>query len=143
MSEKQHPTTPSQGDPGPFGTSHDRALAEDREAGLDPEYQAALDRLDFTEGIARELIRLRMHLKVSQAELARRVGTTASVISRLERGNHEPSTATLRKIADATGTRIVIHFAGARKRASSRQPIGRAPVVVNAGSRDRELAAVR
>jgi transcriptional regulator with XRE-family HTH domain len=97
----------------PIGTEHVRAMAED--AAADPEYQAALDRLAFSEGIARELLRLRVQLKLTQAELARRVGTTGSVISRLERGDHEPSTATLRKIAQATDTRLVVHFAPRRK----------------------------
>jgi transcriptional regulator with XRE-family HTH domain len=97
----------------PIGTAHVRAMAE--EAAADPEYQAALARLEFSEGIARELIRLRMQLKLTQAALARRVGTTPSVISRLERGDHEPSTATLRKVAEATGTRLLISFAPRRR----------------------------
>jgi transcriptional regulator with XRE-family HTH domain len=97
----------------PIGSEHVRAMAE--EAARDPEYRAAVERLAFSEGIAREIIRLRAQLKLTQAELARRVGTTPSVISRLERGDHEPSTATLRKIAEATGTRIIIHFARPRQ----------------------------
>jgi transcriptional regulator with XRE-family HTH domain len=40
---------------------------------------------------------------MSQSALARRMGVSQPVIARLEIGEHEPSTATLRKIADATG----------------------------------------
>ncbi len=103
---------------GHLGSAHVRAMGEDY--GTDAAYRAARDRLDFSESIARELIGLRMQHRLSQAELARRVGTTASVISRLERGNHLPSTETLRKIAAATGTRLVIHFALSRRKASPR-----------------------
>jgi transcriptional regulator with XRE-family HTH domain len=102
----------------PIGSEHVRAMAE--EAARDPEYRAAVERLAFSEGIAREIIRLRVQLKLTQAQLARRVGTTPSVISRLERGDHEPSTSTLRKIAEATGTHLVVHFA--RPRQSLRPP---------------------
>lgn len=85
-------------------------------AASDAAYRAALDRLALSEAIAREVIRLRMQRGLSQAAFGRLVGTPASVISRLERGDHEPSTATLRKIAQATGTRPVFHFAPPRKR---------------------------
>jgi transcriptional regulator with XRE-family HTH domain len=79
-------------------------------------YRAELERLALSEAIAREVIRLRMQRGLSQAAFGRLVGTPASVISRLERGDHEPSTATLRKIAQATGTRPVFHFAQPRRR---------------------------
>ena len=104
----------------PRGTDHVRVMAEAYSA--DADYRVARDRLAFSETIAREVIRLRMQLGLSQADLARRVGTPASVISRLERGDHEPSTATLRKIAQATGTRAVITFAGPLRRAKVGTP---------------------
>jgi transcriptional regulator with XRE-family HTH domain len=128
----------------PIGSEHVRAMAED--AAGDPEYQAAVERLAFSEGIAREIIRLRVQLKLTQAQLARRVGTTPSVISRLERGDHEPSTATLRKIAQATGTRVVVHFAKPRQSlrlTSQRLPAaGRVtPTIRQPNTSKRQLAA--
>ena len=118
------------GDPdSPFGTPVVQAMAEAYDA--DREYRAARDRLTLAEGIAREVIRLRMSFNLSQAALAKLVGTPPSVISRLERGDHEPSTATLRKIAHATGTRPVFSFAGPLRRG----PRG-APRVTAAGPRE-------
>ena len=42
------------------------------------------------------------------AELARRLGTTQSAIARLEGGRVSPSFATLRRYAEATGTRLTV-----------------------------------
>ena len=42
------------------------------------------------------------------SELARRLGTTQSAIARLEGGRVSPSFATLRRYAEATGTRLTV-----------------------------------
>ena len=44
--------------------------------------------------------------KLTQAELARRLGTTQSAVARLEGGRVSPPLATLRRYAEATGTRL-------------------------------------
>ena len=95
-------------EPSAIGRTHAEVVAED--AFESAEFRRELERLSFSEHIARELIRLRMHRKLTQAALARRVGTTASVISRLERGDHTPNIETLRKIAEATGSTLVLQF---------------------------------
>jgi transcriptional regulator with XRE-family HTH domain len=51
-----------------------------------------------------------MRAGISQAELARRVGTTKSAISRLESGRHRPNVETLQRVAEAVGARLVITF---------------------------------
>lgn len=122
----------------PIGTSHDLAMAE-AEAERDPEYLASLRRLEFSEAIARAILRLRMDLGISQAELAKRVGTTGSVISRLERGDHEPSTATLRKIAEATGRRVVFSFARPRRSGLGHQLSGPTPATGKTVERHRAV----
>jgi transcriptional regulator with XRE-family HTH domain len=45
---------------------------------------------------------------ISQMELARRLGTTQSVISRWERGRDEPRLSTLARILGACGRRLVL-----------------------------------
>jgi DNA-binding XRE family transcriptional regulator len=59
---------------------------------------------------ARRLLELRDHTGETQRSLARRLGMTESMISRLERGDHVPSLATLCRIANAFGRRLEIVF---------------------------------
>jgi len=49
---------------------------------------------------------LRKSAGLSQRELAKRVGTTASVICRMEQADHEGSLAMLRRIAGALNWRL-------------------------------------
>jgi transcriptional regulator with XRE-family HTH domain len=51
-----------------------------------------------------------MSLGLSQAELAKRMGTSHSAISRIESGQHRTSVATLQRLADALGLRFVVGF---------------------------------
>jgi transcriptional regulator with XRE-family HTH domain len=55
-----------------------------------------------------ELGKLRLDRKLSQAELAAKVGTRQANISRLERGQGNPRLKTLLKIAQALDARLVI-----------------------------------
>jgi transcriptional regulator with XRE-family HTH domain len=59
---------------------------------------------------AHRLLELRTHTGETQKQLARRLEMTESMISRLERGDHVPSLATLCRIADAFGRRLEIGF---------------------------------
>jgi predicted transcriptional regulator len=66
--------------------------------------------------IARKICELRAKAKLSQAELARRVGTTQSVISRLEDADYDGhSLEMLRRIAAALEKRLEIRFLPSRK----------------------------
>ena len=49
------------------------------------------------------LLELRKHTGETQKQLAKRLAMTESMISRLERGDHVPSLATLCRIADGFG----------------------------------------
>jgi ribosome-binding protein aMBF1 (putative translation factor) len=62
------------------------------------------------EGIARLIIMRRGELGLSQQELADRADTTKSAISRVESGRHPVTVQTLRKLADALDTHLVIGF---------------------------------
>lgn len=88
----------------------------DDAAARDADYAAALEKLLPYEAIARHVIGMRMELGVSQEELARRVGTSASAIARLESGHHRPSVETLRRVARALETDLIIGFRPASRR---------------------------
>jgi DNA-binding XRE family transcriptional regulator len=92
-----------------FGDVPTRLLADlDGELLKDSEYEAALHDLAPYEQIARRLITLRVEHGLSQAELARRCGVSQPAIARLERGEHEPRLATLRRVAHAFGADLVL-----------------------------------
>ncbi|MBN8968132.1 MAG: helix-turn-helix transcriptional regulator [Rhizobiales bacterium] len=59
---------------------------------------------------AHRLFELRKHTGETQKQFAKRVQMTESMISRLERGDHVPSLATLCRIANAFGRRLEIVF---------------------------------
>jgi transcriptional regulator with XRE-family HTH domain len=56
------------------------------------------------------VIKHRAALGISQQELAQRIGTSHSALSRLESGRHKTSVATLQRVAEALGVRLVIGF---------------------------------
>ena len=63
--------------------------------------------------IAAELLRARLQAKLSQAELAARMGTSQSTIARLESGQTLPSTKTLLRYAEATGSKFQVRLSAA------------------------------
>jgi ribosome-binding protein aMBF1 (putative translation factor) len=75
-----------------------------------PGYRQAAERLEPFEQLARLVIMRRAQLGLSQRELARRMGTTSSVISRIESGQHRTSTETLRRLAEALQGAAVVGF---------------------------------
>ena len=72
-------------------------------------YDALADEFD----LARELIAARVRAGLTQAELAERMGTSQSVIARLESGAQMPSVKTLLKFARATRSRPIIKLRAA------------------------------
>ena len=90
--------------------------AYDRYVGGDPERRSAYEQELLNAEIASLLYRLRTRAGLSQRELAGRVGTTASVICRLEDADYEGhSLAMLRRIAAALDRRLEIRFVPARR----------------------------
>lgn len=71
-----------------------------------PEFRKEYEKADEEFAIIEALIRARTKAKLSQTELARRIGTTQSAVARLEGGGVSPSISTLRRYADATGTKL-------------------------------------
>jgi predicted transcriptional regulator len=63
--------------------------------------------------IAAELLGARKRTGLSQAELAERMGTSQSAIARMESGEALPSTKTLIRFAEATGSKIKLQLLAA------------------------------
>lgn len=88
------------------GTTLDEYVAEQMK---NPEFKKAWDDLEPEFELLGSMIKARERNKISQAELAKRLGTKQSAISRLERGAFSKATVeTLRKIADALDSRLII-----------------------------------
>lgn len=82
-----------------------------------PERLAALEEARANDNVARKLTALRLQAGLTQRQLAKLVGTTASVICRLESADYEGhSLAMLQRIADALKQRVEIRFVPATKR---------------------------
>lgn len=79
-----------------------------------PEFKAEYDRLEPEFALLDELLRARAASGLSQAEIARRMGTKPPALSRMLAGvgdnKHSPSIATLRKYAEACGKKLQIRL---------------------------------
>jgi predicted nucleotidyltransferase/DNA-binding XRE family transcriptional regulator len=64
--------------------------------------------VNASEDSAQVLRRARQQAGLSQVELALRAAVAQSMISAYENGHREPSLATLRRLVDATGQRLVV-----------------------------------
>jgi DNA-binding XRE family transcriptional regulator len=76
----------------------------------DPEFVAAYDALEDEFALASALIHARGEANMTQAEVAEAMGTTQAAVARLESGRTMPSTRSLKRFAEATGTRLRISF---------------------------------
>ncbi len=74
----------------------------------DPAVKAAYDALEEEFALILSLTAARSRAGLTQEELAARMGTTQSVIARLESGRAKPSTRTLERYARATGSKLRI-----------------------------------
>jgi ribosome-binding protein aMBF1 (putative translation factor) len=78
----------------------------DKFVGDNPERQAMLDEEIINVEAAQLVYDLRKKAGLSQRELAKKVGTTASVICRMEQADYESSLPMLRRIAGALNRRL-------------------------------------
>jgi predicted transcriptional regulator len=76
----------------------------------DPEVKAEYDRLGPIYAVVGELIGARHECGLTQAEIASRMGTTQSVVARLESARHMPSFDLVARYAAAIGRRIEIQL---------------------------------
>jgi DNA-binding XRE family transcriptional regulator len=75
-----------------------------------PEFRAEYEKADAEYAVIEALVRARTRARLTQTELAKRLGTTQSAIARLEGGNVSPSLSTLRRYAEATGAQLRIEL---------------------------------
>ena len=87
------------------------SLAKLREKLLtDPEVQAAYDRLGPIFAVVGEMIDARLAAGLTQADIAARMGTSQSVVARLESARHMPTFDMVARYAAAINRRIDIHL---------------------------------
>lgn len=105
----------------PIGTSVSEG--RHRRARRSREYRAAQERLAPFEAIARFVITRRAELDLTQEQLAERMGTSHSAISRIESGRHGTSVATLQRLGEALGVRFVMGFESGPPERPVREPV--------------------
>jgi DNA-binding XRE family transcriptional regulator len=89
----------------------------DRYIGNDPKQIEEYEQEVLNAEIARKVYDLRTKAGLSQRELARRVGTSASAICRLEDADYEGhSLFMLKRIAEALNKRVEIRFVPIRRK---------------------------
>lgn len=76
-----------------------------------PDFKKAWSDLDPEFQVLKAMIKAREKSGISQAELAKRLGTKQSVVSRLERGAFsKASLETIKKVADALDMRLELRL---------------------------------
>jgi transcriptional regulator with XRE-family HTH domain len=86
-----------------------------------PGYAKAVAELEGEFQLASQFIGARARAGLTQEQLAARMKTTRTVISRLESGRMKPSTRTLEKFAQATGHKLRITLEPAETRRPRRR----------------------
>ena len=76
----------------------------------DPKFKKEYDALEPEFEIIQAMIDARKDAGLTQQELAKRTGIAQSDISKLERGNANPSLRTLRRLAAGMGKKLHIQF---------------------------------
>ena len=72
--------------------------------------EAAAPDYNINSELCQLIIDTRVSVDMTQKQLAEKSGVSQSNISKIENGSYRPSVATLKKIADALGKRLVIDF---------------------------------
>ena len=106
-----------------------------------PEVKKAYDELAEEFTFLDEFLKARAASGLTQAQVAERVGTTQSVIARLESGRtkHSPSLTTLRRYAEAIGYRVELRLV--KTRGLTVRSSGRATGIRSQSKRSRRPAA--
>ena len=85
-----------------------------------PAYREADEALGEEYAFLRALLDARLRAKLSQAQVAERMGTQQSVVARLEAGRSRPTMSTLERYAAAVGGRLRITIEPLAKRPRTR-----------------------
>lgn len=87
--------------PVPFKKYFDKAMK-------DPEIKVEYDRLAPEYEIIEAIIKKRIEKNMTQGQMAKKMGTKQSALSRLESGNYNPSLSFLKKVAFALDSKLNI-----------------------------------
>jgi ribosome-binding protein aMBF1 (putative translation factor) len=79
----------------------------------DPAFRAEYERLKPEFALALSLIKARTKAGMTQADVARKMRTTQSVVARIESGRNPPNLKTLERYASAVGRRIELKLVAA------------------------------
>lgn len=74
----------------------------------DPAFKKAYDDLEPEYVIIRAILKKRIESKMSQKDLAKKLGTKQSAISRLESGTYNPTLSFLKKLSTALGGKLEV-----------------------------------
>ena len=99
--------------------THDEMVAEWMR---DPEFKTQYDDLEDEYALLAECLKASKRSKLTQDEVAHRIGTKSSAVARIESGGgknrHSPSHFSLRKYADAVGCNLIIKLTPKPKQAN-------------------------
>ncbi len=76
----------------------------------DPAFRKVYEETRLEYEIARALILARVKKRLTQAQLAKKLKTRQSVISRVESGKSTPSLSFLKRLANVLGTSLSVQF---------------------------------
>ena len=85
----------------------DSALKQVKISNID---NSVIEDYDIYAEICQLVVYFRNAMEITQKQLADKSGVSQSNISKIENGTYRPSIATLKRIADALGKRLVIDF---------------------------------
>ena len=81
-----------------------------KESLQDPEFKKAWEESEVEYNLMLQLIEKRLKRKLSQRALAKKVGTSQSVIARIEGMDANPSLSLLKRISQALDAKLSINF---------------------------------
>ena len=83
-----------------------------REVRKDPEFRKVSDQQQLAKDVGAEVARIRKKKRMSEQELAEKIGRTAKIVKRMEKGEFKQYTLKmLLEIAAATNARLQFEFA--------------------------------
>ncbi len=82
----------------------------EKKALKDPEFCAEYDKLQPEFAVIEAILQARKEKGLRQLDIARKIKTKQSVISRLEAGRANPTVSFLQRLAQALDTRLEIRF---------------------------------
>lgn len=90
----------------------------------DPSWKALYEKADLDMRVSLQIVRARERAGLTQGQLAKAIGTTQSVVSRIEGADQNLTVTTLHKIARALSCELVLELhasAGSEKREAASQ----------------------